>query len=273
VVGLERHAAHPVAEGFRAAWPGLEPARAEDVRVTVGGGVEGTVAGRRIAVGSPDFVRAHTGVATGLSADWPARLTPVLVARDGEVIARAGFADPIRSEAPDVLADMRRRRWRPRLLSGDHAAVVAEVGRALDFAAADSRAAASPEEKLAVIADATQREPAVMVGDGVNDAAAIARASVGVGVRGGAEACLAAADVFLARPGLVPLVELLDGSRRTLAIIRRGIAFSLVYNLAGATLAMTGVVNPLIAAILMPASSITVVLGAWWGRTFDGRPS
>ena len=94
-----------------------------------------------------------------------------------------------------------------------------------------------------------------MVGDGVNDAAAMARATVGVGVHGGAEASLAVADVYLSRPGLSALDELMEGSERTLRVIRRNIAFSLVYNLAGAALAMGGWINPLIAAILMPASS------------------
>jgi Cu2+-exporting ATPase len=110
-----------------------------------------------------------------------------------------------------------------------------------------------------------------MVGDGINDAAAIARATVGIGVRGGAEACLAAADVFLARDGLGQVVRLVAGNERTLRVIRRNIAFSLLYNLAGAALAMSGRIDPLLAAILMPASSLTVVLASWRGRTFDAR--
>ena len=109
-----------------------------------------------------------------------------------------------------------------------------------------------------------------MVGDGVNDAAAIARATVGVGVKGGAEACMSAADVFLSTPGLKPLAELVQGSERTMRVIRIGIATSIAYNVVGAVLAVTGVINPLIAAIMMPVSSLTVVLIAWRGRTFEG---
>jgi Cu2+-exporting ATPase len=82
---------------------------------------------------------------------------------------------------------------------------------------------------------------------------------------------MAAADVYMTRPGLQPLVELVEGSRRTLSVIRAGIWWSLGYNVVGATLAMLGLIHPLVAAVMMPTSSLTVLLVAWKGRTF-ARP-
>ena len=108
-----------------------------------------------------------------------------------------------------------------------------------------------------------------MVGDGVNDAAAIAAATVGVGVHGGAEASMSAADVYLSRPGLGPLVELVQGAHRTMLVIRNNIIFSIAYNILGASLAVLGILDPLIAAVLMPMSSLSVVLASWRGRSFE----
>jgi Cu2+-exporting ATPase len=196
----------------------------------------------------------------------------VQVAVDGVVVARAWFGDALRPDAAAALRGLRARGWKLELLSGDDPAVVGEVGRQLGFDPRDCRGGASPEDKLGAIERVLRSGPVAMVGDGVNDAAAIARATVGIGVHGGAEACLAAADVFLARPGPASLVALADGARRTLQVIRRNIAFSIGYNLIGATLAVTGVINPLAAAVLMPLSSLTVVLASWAGRTFDRNP-
>lgn len=260
VLALERHAAHPVAAGFREAWGDVAVLEAAEVRHTIGGGIEGEVAGRRVVVGSPAFVRARARGEVTLPAD--ASLTPVLVAVNGAIVGTAGFGDPIRTDARAVLDTLRRAGWRLRILSGDSPDVVASVGDQLGFAPTEVRGGVTPEEKLAEIERADDGR-IVMVGDGVNDAAAMARATVGIGVKGGAEACLAVADVYLSRSGLAPLAELMERSRLVLRTVRRNIAFALFYNAVGVTLAMLGVLDPLVAAVLMPVSSVSVILHSW----------
>jgi Cu2+-exporting ATPase len=283
VLALERHSRHPVAAALERAWPREHRLAASDVAESIGGGLEGTVNGRRVVVGKPTFVLERgrrTPRATQRFMSLDESLTPVLVRVDDEIVGRACFGDPLRPEAARAIATLRARGWRVSILSGDDPRVVAAAARALGIPDRDARGGATPEEKRAeverMLSDARRagaRDPVVMVGDGVNDAAAIATATVGIGVRGGAEACLSAADVYLARGGLAPLVELERGARRTVNLIRLGIVFSLCYNALGAALALTGTIDPLIAAIVMPASSLTVVLTAWRGRTFTGASS
>ncbi|MEO8619824.1 MAG: heavy metal translocating P-type ATPase metal-binding domain-containing protein [bacterium] len=279
VLALEAGSSHPLASGFRRAWPSIAVPVAEDVTHHSGGGITGRVAGRDVVVGSPRFVASRvSGHSAFVARLNDPTLTPVFVAVDGQVVAAAGLGDKVRDDARTSLDAVRSRGWRTTMLSGDDAAVAAAVGARLGFAPPDAIGGATPEQKLAFIHDLrasvtaqsrATRGAIVMVGDGVNDAAAIAAADVGIGVHGGAEASLATAAVHLATPGLEPLVRLVDGAGRTMRVIHRNIALSLAYNLLGATLAMTGMISPLIAAIMMPASSLTVVLGSWLGKTFE----
>jgi Cu2+-exporting ATPase len=273
IVALESESTHPIAAAFRdGLGVQLVPAVEESEHV-MGGGIVGRVAGRRIAIGTPELVLGRLreslpgrGTHVFQPDEALAALTPVLVSVDGELVARAWFGDAIRRDAADAVAALRRDGWDVGILSGDAQPVVDAVAAGVGIER--GRGGASPEDKLAVVEGARRSGRVVMVGDGVNDAAAIAAASVGIGVHGGAEASLAVADAYLTRPGLASLVELTIGARRTMRIIRRGIAFSLAYNVAGVALAATGVINPLIAAVLMPASSLTVLLTAWRGETF-----
>ncbi len=273
VLSLEAGSSHPIADGFRRAWPSLVPHPVDKALHVSGGGLGGTVLGHNVLVGSPAFVRSR--VARGAPAleiaiaAMDQTLTPVLIAVDGVLLAAAGVGDRIRDDALSALTALRARGWRTIMASGDVGEVAHAVGRTLGFARAEVHGTMSPEGKLALV-ESLRRDghQVVMVGDGVNDAAAIAAASVGIGVHGGAEACLASADVFLARPGLTPLRELIEGAERTVRVIRRNFAFSLSYNIVGASLAIAGLLTPLVAAVLMPLSSLTVVMASWRGRTF-----
>jgi Cu2+-exporting ATPase len=265
VLGLELGSSHPIAAAFRSCWPGLEPAIVHGTEHVYGGGVRAVADGREIVVGSPAFVAAYAPVPDHATHD---DLTPVLVAVGGVVVARAGIGDPVRPDAAASIARLREQGWTVKILSGDAPSVVRSVGKVVGVPMDACAGASTPEAKRRAVEAARVHGPVVMVGDGVNDAAAMAAASVGVGVHGGAEACLASADVYLTQPGLDALVRLTEGARRTLRVIQRNVGFSLAYNVVGATLAMTGRLTPLTAAILMPASSLTVVLASWRSRTF-----
>lgn len=284
VLALEQESTHPLADGFRRGLvaTGLPeslpaPPVVQASEHVVGAGIRGTVDGREVVIGSPSFVRQ--ALRDDVPDEWrledsgvDATATPVWVAVDGIAVARAWLGDPIRADAEASIRALRAAGWEVRLLSGDATPVVRAVGAALGLPAAACRGEASPEDKLREVETLRRSGHVVMVGDGVNDAAAIAAATVGIGVHGGAEASLATADIYLTTPGLAPLVELTRGARDTMRVIRRNIAFSLLYNVAGATLAITGVISPLVAAVMMPLSSLTVVLGSWYGRSFSRQP-
>ena len=266
---LEARSSHPIALALS---NDSQAAPGSDVEVGAhpGRGLTGSWNGRPMLVGSPAFAEER-GV--GIGEPWQAEihtavkagLTPVVVAADGEVAAVAALGDPVRADAAASLGRILELGWSLEVLSGDHPSTVAAVAAGLGL---EGRGGADPELKAELVRHAADDGRVVMVGDGVNDAAALAAATVGIGVHGGAEAALAAADVYLSRPGLSPVVELLEGSRRTLSVIRRNLVFSLGYNVVAVSLAMAGLMHPLVAAILMPLSSITVVVSSYRAKTF-----
>jgi P-type Cu2+ transporter len=271
VAAIEAHSSHPLAIALAAGLTVPADPSMADVVSHPGRGMTATWAGRQLLVGSPGFAVA-SGIDVG--GRWQAAveaavadgLTPVVVAVGGQVAAVAALGDPIRADALSTLKGIRHMGWTVEVLSGDHPGSVAAVMRQLGIE--HGRGGADPETKAELVREAAASGLVAMAGDGVNDAAALAAASVGIGVHGGAEATLATADVYLARPGLAPIVELLEGSRRTLRVIHRNLVFSLLYNAAAVSLAMAGLMHPALAAVLMPASSITVVLSSYRAKTF-----
>jgi len=273
LAAVEAHSTHPVAVALsdRVDITGL-PAPS-NVEQHPGRGLTGRIGDQELLAGSASFAEERFGdlpfeFTSEISAAVEDGLSPIVVGVDGKIAAFAALGDPVRDDTPNAIAAIRSRGWQLEVLSGDHPGTVdALLGRlGLDHRA--GRGGVVPEDKVVRVRQAMINGPVVMVGDGVNDAAALAAATVGVGVHGGAEATLAAADVYLGQPGLEPLVRLLDGSRRTLGVIRRNLVFSLGYNAVAVTLAMLGLMHPLVAAILMPASSITVVVSSYRAKTF-----
>jgi Cu2+-exporting ATPase len=266
VAELERRSNHPVGRALHEALPTDARLFAEDVIEKGDGGITGVVDARPIAAGSPSyFARRGISVPAGLhsavreSEDQGA--TAVVVAIDETPVAVASLGDDVRCDSAAAIAALRRLNYRPQILSGDATEVVMSVARRVGIPARDAAGPLTPEEKLSDVE--ARRGPdagtIVMVGDGVNDAAALAAADVGIAVHGGAEASLAAADVYVASPGLAPLVDLVQTSRLAMRTIRRNLCVSLGYNLLAGALAAMGIMTPLLAAIIMPVSSATVL--------------
>jgi Cu2+-exporting ATPase len=260
---VESVVSHPIAQAIVEIAPGPLP-MARGVRQTVGAGVEGWVNNHRVVVGHEAFVRASGAAIDGnLSADLERMraqgLTGVIVAVDGRACAVAGLGDALRPEAKRAVEELRGMGFRVGLLSGDHPSIVARVGRELGLDEAACVGGVSPEDKAAFVQRAALSGPVVMVGDGVNDAAALAAAGVGIAVRGGAEASLSAADVYLARPGLEGIVDLARAGRGVMHAIAMIVGVSLIYNLVSASLTLLGVIHPMIAAAIMPISSLSVL--------------
>ncbi len=275
VASLEAGSNHPIALALVRDLGHADVDPTQSVQTT-GGGIRGVVDGRSIAVGSPAYIRAlgavdHTGLWRHESDCTAEALTPVAISVDGVLTGIAGLGDQVRPDSAAAVASLRSMAWDVRILSGDHRDVVTAVARHVGIPQVDQSGGMSPEDKLRIVRETAREVPTVMVGDGVNDAAALAAAGVGIAVHGGAEASLAAADVYLNKPGLTGVVDLIDGSRRTMRVIWRNLGVSVVYNLTAGTLAVTGHMNPLLAAIVMPISSLTVLVLAYKSRTFGGR--
>lgn len=279
VAALEREASHPIAKAIvtfaedAMEPPSGDPYVIEQFEQLQGAGVLGHVNGCEIVVGSPvllhsrdvelaaeDQQHLNTVIAEGL--------TPVFVSIDGECVGLLGVGDQVRTDAEQAVRELLARGWRLGILSGDHPEIVEHVARRVGIADDEAFGDVTPEQKLAIVKESLQQGPVVMVGDGVNDTAALAAATVGVAVHGGAEVSLNAASVYLGREGLTPLVELVDGAQATVRVIHLNFAASLSYNVVAVALAASGWINPLVAAVLMPLSSLTVVGLSLGSRVF-----
>ena len=271
---VEEGSEHPLAEAVAAA------ARARSValpRVTrfeshAGRGVTGTVEGRSVTVGSEAFLAA-AGVDTSAAAPLVERLSadgksPVLVAVDGVPAGVLAVADPVRLDAHAQVARLRAMGLAVMLLTGDHARTAEAVARQVGIERVFARVL--PERKAEQVA-ALQAEGrrVMMVGDGVNDAPALARADVGVAMGSGTDVAMETADLTLMGGSLRGVGDVLELSRATLGNIRQNLLGAFLYNVLGIPIA-AGVLYPLFGVLLSPMiagaamafSSVTVVANA-----------
>mgnify|MGYP006422109837 CR=1 FL=1 len=267
---------HPLARALAAAAPDVPVA--EGVREIAGRGLALTTPEGEVRLGKRDWAigtgQVGTGQAgigqagTGQGDDDPPGESPGNAAPDGEGpelwLARPGrapvrfaFTDPVRADAAEVVRALQARGKAVRLLSGDRAASVARVAGALGIA--DWEAGCTPADKTARLEALTGAGRRVlMVGDGLNDAPALAAASVSVSPSSAADISQTAADAVFQGTRLAPLLALLDVAGRTRRLVRQNFVLAIGYNVLAVPCAMAGLVTPLIAAVCMSSSSLLV---------------
>lgn len=259
--GLEQTSHHPLARAVvtAAQEAGLSLSLPEAVQAVSGKGITGQVAGQRVMVGSPDFLAAQ---GTPLPADvleplLAAALTPVGVLADGKVLGALGLADPLRASSRAAVARLQGLGVRVVMLTGDHPAVAARI--AAEAGIAEFRAQVMPEGKAEAVAALRGEGLVGMVGDGINDAPALAAADVSFAIGAGSDVAIEAADLTLVRNDLAGVADAISLSRATLGKIRQNLFFAFIYNILGIPAAAFGLLNPVIAGAAMAMSSVSVV--------------
>jgi Cu+-exporting ATPase len=266
---LQRGSEHPLARAVLAACAerGLTPAEPAASQALPGRGIAGTLDGRELALGSRRLLADH-GLEPGtLEADaraWEAegRTLSWLVERAPapRVLGLLAFGDALKPGAAEAVAALRADGVRCHLISGDNRGSAGQVAATLGID--DVHAEVLPADKAALIASFRRDGTVAMVGDGINDAPALAAADVGIAMGGGTDVAMHAAGITLMRgdPRLVPAA--LEISRRTYGKIRQNLFWAFVYNLVGLPLAAFGLLDPVLAGAAMALSSVSVVSNA-----------
>jgi P-type Cu+ transporter len=261
---LEKKSEHPLGTAIvrEAKNRSLVLEEADSFHSHTGFGVEGTVNGRKAAVGSEKMMRdASIDTAPALSAILRISeqgKTPILVAADGKLIGMIAVADTLRPASNKTAAELKEMGFELVLLTGDNSrtahAIAAQAG--IDHVFAE----VLPQEKAAKIQELqSQGKIVAMVGDGMNDAPSLAQADVGIAVGTGTDIAMETADITLMKSDLRGVLRAIRLSRQTMRTIKQNLFWAFVYNSIGIPLAAMGMLNPMFAAGAMALSSVSVV--------------
>ncbi len=281
---VEADSEHPLARAIvlRAMDAGLSLPHASQFQAIAGRGVEASVNGSEVAIGGPTMLRERgLHVPPALSrqtATWDNRGAAILhVVRDGEVIGALALEDQSRSEAAEAVSALQQRGVRVVMITGDARPVAEAVAN--DLGIDEVFAEVLPEDKDSTVATLQARgERVAMVGDGVNDAPALARADVGIAIGAGTDVAIESAGVILATSDPRAVVGVIELSRASYRKMIQNLAWAAGYNvlaipLAAGILAPIGILlPPAVGAILMSVSTIVVALNAQLLRRLDLRP-
>jgi P-type Cu+ transporter len=236
--------------------PAVNPQKVQNFKALPGHGVEGEIDGRQLRLGSPTWLGVDADpVVRGLQ---DAGKTVVALADGNQILALLAIADALRPSSRAAVARLRQRGIRVVMLTGDNAATAAAI--AAEAGIAEFRAGILPGDKAAAIVELKANGALVaMVGDGINDAPALAAADVSFAIGAGSDAAIEAADLTLIRSDLLGVADAIDLSAATLGKIRQNLFFAFIYNVLGIPLAAAGLLNPVFAGAAMAMSSVSVV--------------
>ena len=250
VMAVEMQSEHPIA---RAVVNGLRDrgvvatSRVDEFVNIPGVGVSALVNGRHITIGRS--ISQGNSVATIVEATV-----------DGEVVARFEVSDQIKSTAASIVAELRELGVRPMIVSGDAIGPVHDVAKQVGIDVSETRSGVLPADKLRIVGELQASGASVaMVGDGVNDAAALVAADLGIAMGTGTDAAMEAGDLTIVSGDLAVVPKALALSRRTLRIIQANLFWAFAYNVAAIPLAVAGLMNPVLAGLAMALSSVFVV--------------
>ena len=274
---VESGSEHPVARAIEAeaARRGVVVPAAEQFTAHAGAGVQALVDGTLVLVGRPGWladewsVTAPPDLETAFAAAEATGATPVAVAWDGRVRGVVTVADTVKPGAREAVERFRGLGLTPVLLTGDNAGAARHVAAQVGIAAGDVVAQATPQQKVEAVARLQAEGRVVaMVGDGVNDAAALATADLGIALGTGTDAAIAAGDLTVVSGELAGVADAIRLSRATLGTIKGNLFWAFAYNVAAIPVAMLGLLNPVLAGAAMAASSVFVVTNSLRLRRF-----
>ncbi|MBC7213298.1 MAG: HAD-IC family P-type ATPase, partial [Pseudomonas sp.] len=272
---LQRGSEHPLAKAVldACAERDLDVPQVADSQSLTGRGIAGQVEGRELALGNRrllDESRLVPGELAASAQAWEAegRTLSWLIELGSHprVLGLFAFGDSLKPGAGQAIAALHARHISSHLLTGDNRGSAKVVAEALGID--DVHAEVLPADKAATVAALKQQGVVAMVGDGINDAPALAAADIGIAMGGGTDVAMQAAGITLMRgdPRLVPAA--LEISRKTYAKIRQNLFWAFIYNLIGIPLAALGYLNPVLAGAAMALSSVSVVSNALWLKTW-----